>query len=127
MTPRRTPDPLDAAVPSRLPAPELDDKTRRANESAAQPTDYKRLVIELPVEQKQLLMHAAQLEGVRLSRFVLTLALERARKVVADAEQVTTTAQGYREIQAALASSRKPNRHLHEAMREYEEARIQWG
>jgi len=85
-----------------------------------------RLEMRLPPEEKGLLARAAQLEGVKLSQFVLTPALKRARKVIAEAEQVTTTAKGYRDVLDALAKPPRPTKALIAAMRDYEAARIQW-
>lgn len=85
-----------------------------------------RLELRLPPEEKDLLARAAQLEGVKISQFLLGPALKRARKVVAVADQVTTTAKGYRDVLDALAKPPKPTKALVAAMRGYESARIQW-
>jgi uncharacterized protein (DUF1778 family) len=85
-----------------------------------------RLEVRLPPEEKGLLTRAAQLEGVKLSQFVLAPALKRAREVIAEAEQVTTTAKGYKDVLDALAKPPKPTKALIAAMREYEAAGIQW-
>lgn len=85
-----------------------------------------RLEVRLPPEEKALLARAAQLEGIKLSQFVLGPALKRARKVIAEAEQVTTTARGYRDVLDALAKPPKPTKALIAAMRDYEKAGIQW-
>ncbi|MDR3415598.1 MAG: DUF1778 domain-containing protein [Nevskia sp.] len=85
-----------------------------------------RLEMRLPSEEKGLLTRAAQIEGVKLSQFVLAPALKRARKVIADAEQVTTTAQGYKDVLDALAKPPKPTKALITAMLDYEAAGIQW-
>ena len=85
-----------------------------------------RLEVRLPPEQKGLLARAAQIEGVKLSQFVLTPALKRARKVIADAEQITTSAKGYRDVLAALDKPAKPTKALIAAMRDYESAGIKW-
>lgn len=85
-----------------------------------------RLEVRLPPGQKGLLARAAQIEGVKLSQFVLTPALKRARKVIADAERITTTAQGYRGVMDALAKPAKPTKALIKAMRDYENAGIKW-
>lgn len=85
-----------------------------------------RIEMRLPPEEKGLLARAAQLEGVKLSQFVLTPALKRARKVIAEAERITTTAKGYKDILDALAKPPKPTKALITAMRDYEAAGIQW-
>lgn len=85
-----------------------------------------RLEVRLPSEEKTLLARAAQLEGVKLSQFVLAPALKRARKVIAEAEQITTTATGYKDVLDALAKPPKPTKALIAAMRQYEAAGIQW-
>ena len=85
-----------------------------------------RLEMRLPPEEKGLLSRAAQIEGVKLSQFVLGPALTRARKVIAEAEQVTTTAKGYKDVLDALAKPPKPTKALIAAMRDYEAAGIQW-
>lgn len=85
-----------------------------------------RLEMRLPSEDKGLLARAAQIEGVKLSQFVLAPALKRARKVIAEAEQVTTTAKGYNDVLDALAKPPKPTKALIAAMRDYEAAGIQW-
>lgn len=85
-----------------------------------------RLEMRLSPRQKSLLAHAAQLTDVKMSQFVLDLALKRARKVIAAAEQITTTAKGYRDVLDALARPPRPTRALIAAMRDYEGAGIQW-
>lgn len=85
-----------------------------------------RLEVRLPAEEKAVLSRAAQLEGIKLSQFVLAPALKRARKVIADAEQVATTAAGYKDVLDALAKPPKPTKALIAAMRDYETADIQW-
>ena len=89
-------------------------------------TATERLEMRLPPADKGLLARAAQIEGVKLSQFVLAPALARARKVVAEVEQVRTTAKGYRDLLDALAKPPKPAKALIAAMRDYEAARIQW-
>lgn len=73
-----------------------------------------------------MLARAAQLEGVKVSQFVLAPALERARKVIAEAEQLTVSAKGYQDVLDALANPPPPTAELILAMREYEAAGIQW-
>lgn len=85
-----------------------------------------RLEMRLPPEEKGVLTRAAQIEGVKLSQFVLGPALKRARRVIAEAEQVTTSVEGYKDILDALAKPPKPTRALIAAMRDYEAAGIQW-
>lgn len=85
-----------------------------------------RLEMRLPRKEKGLLARAARIQGVKLSQFVLGPALKHARKVIAEAEQVTTTAQGYRDVLDALAKPPKPAKTLIAAMRDYESAGIQW-
>lgn len=89
-------------------------------------TATERLEMRLPPEEKGLLARAAQLEGVKLSQFVLGPALKRARKVIAEAEQITATARGYKDVLDALAKPPKPTKALIAAMRDYESAGIQW-
>lgn len=85
-----------------------------------------RLEMRIPSEEKGLLARAAQLEGVKLSQFILAPAIKRARKVIAEAEQVTTTAKGYKDVLDALAKPPKPTKALLAAMKNYEAAGIQW-
>lgn len=85
-----------------------------------------RLEVRLPAKEKGLLARAAQIEGVKLSQFVLAPALKRARKVIAEAEQITTTAKGYKDVLDALAKPPKPTKALIAAMRDYEAAGVQW-
>ncbi|MBV8062099.1 MAG: DUF1778 domain-containing protein [Nevskia sp.] len=85
-----------------------------------------RLEMRLPSEEKGLLTRAAQLKGVKLSQFVLEPALQRARRVIAEAEQVATSAAGYKDVLDALARPPKPAKALIAAMRDYEKAGIQW-
>ena len=85
-----------------------------------------RLEMRLPSEEKGLLTRAAQLKGVKLSQFVLEPALQRARRVIAEAEQVATSAAGYRDVLDALAKPPRPTKALIAAMRDYEKAGIQW-
>ncbi|MGQ0621513.1 MAG: type II toxin-antitoxin system TacA family antitoxin [Panacagrimonas sp.] len=85
-----------------------------------------RLEMRLQPEEKGLLARAAQIEGVKLSQFILAPAIKRARKVIADAEQITTSAKGYKDVLDALAKPPKPTKALIAAMRDYESAGIQW-
>lgn len=85
-----------------------------------------RIEMRLPPEEKNLLARAAQLEGVKLSQFLLAPALKRARKLIAEAEQIDTTAQGYKDVLDALAKPPKPTQSLIAAMQDYETAGIQW-
>lgn len=85
-----------------------------------------RLEVRLPPQEKQLLARAAELEGIKLSQFILGPALKRARKVIADAEQITTTAKGYKDVLDALANPPKPTKALIAALKDYEAAGIQW-
>lgn len=85
-----------------------------------------RLEMRLPPKEKGLLARAAQIEGVKLSQFLLVPALKRARKVIAEAEQISTTAKGYKNVLDALAKPPKPTEALISAMRAYGAAGIQW-
>ncbi|MBK9656130.1 MAG: DUF1778 domain-containing protein [Rhodanobacteraceae bacterium] len=85
-----------------------------------------RLDIRLPPNDKRMLARAAQLEGVTLSQFVLAPALERARKVIAEAEQLAVTSNAYQDVLDALADPPQPTAALVLAMRDYEAAGIQW-
>ena len=85
-----------------------------------------RLEMRLLREEKALLACAAQLKGVKLSQFVLEAALQRARRVIAEAEQVATSAAGYKDVLDALAKPPKPTKVLIAAMRDYEKGGIQW-
>ncbi|MCP5476132.1 MAG: DUF1778 domain-containing protein [Rhodanobacteraceae bacterium] len=85
-----------------------------------------RLDIRLHPDDKRMLARAAQLEGVTLSQFVLAPVLERARNVIADAEQLAVTSKAYRDVLDALANPPQPTAALILAMRDYEAAGIQW-
>jgi uncharacterized protein (DUF1778 family) len=85
-----------------------------------------RLDIRLPPNDKRMLARAAQLEGVTLSQFVLAPALERARKVIVEAEQLAVTSNAYQDVLDALADPPQPTAALVLAMRDYEAAGIQW-
>jgi uncharacterized protein (DUF1778 family) len=85
-----------------------------------------RLDIRLPPDDKRMLARAAQLEGVKVSHFVLAPALERARRVIAEAEQLAVTPKAYRDVLDALANPPQPTAALILAMRDYEAAGIQW-
>lgn len=85
-----------------------------------------RLEMRLATEEKGLLARAAELEGTKLSQFVLAPALKRARRIVAEAEQITTSARGYRDVLDALAKPPKPTKALIAALQDYEAAGIQW-
>jgi uncharacterized protein (DUF1778 family) len=90
-------------------------------------TATERLEVRLAPEDKGLLARAAELEGVKLSQFVLGPALKRAREVVAEAgHQVVVSAQSYKDILDALANPPQPSKALVDAMRAYEAAGIQW-
>lgn len=77
-------------------------------------------------DDRRMLARAAQLEGVTLSQFVLAPALERARKVIAEAEQLAVTSKAYQDVLDALANRPQPTAALILAMRDYEAAGIQW-
>ncbi|MFA5683612.1 MAG: DUF1778 domain-containing protein [Lysobacteraceae bacterium] len=85
-----------------------------------------RIEVRLPPEEKGLLTRAAQIEGVKLSQFLLGPALRRARKVIAQAERIETTVQDYRHVLDALAHPPSPTPELIAAMRDYEAAGIAW-
>jgi uncharacterized protein (DUF1778 family) len=85
-----------------------------------------RLEFRLPPADKGLLTRAAEIEGVKLSQFILGPALARARKLVAETGRVGTTAKGYKNLLDALAKPPKPTKALIAAMRDYEAAGIQW-
>ena len=82
--------------------------------------------MRLPAEEKGLLARAAQIRGIKLSQFVLEPALQRARRVIAEAEQLTMGAAGYMDVLDALANPPKPTKELIAAMRDYEKAGIRW-
>jgi uncharacterized protein (DUF1778 family) len=88
-------------------------------------TSRRCIKIRLSAEQLSLLTRAAAVEGVDLGQFLLAPALKRARRVIAEAEQVATSARGYKEVLDALANPQKPTQALLAAMRSYEAARIQ--
>lgn len=96
------------------------------NREATMHTATERLEMRLPPADKGLLVRAAQIEGVKLGQFVLGPALARARKVIAEAEQVGTSAKGYADLLDALAKPPRPTKALIAAMRDYESAGIQW-
>lgn len=96
------------------------------HQEATMQTATDRLEMRLAPADKSLLTRAAQIEGVKLGQFVLGPALARARKVIADAEQVGTSAEGYTDLLDALAKPPKPSKALIAAMRDYESAGIQW-
>jgi uncharacterized protein (DUF1778 family) len=75
-----------------------------------------RLDIRLPPDDKRMLARAAQLAP----------ALERARRVIAEAEQLAVTSKAYRDVLDALANPPQPTAALILAMRDYEAAGIQW-
>jgi uncharacterized protein (DUF1778 family) len=77
-------------------------------------------------DDKGLLVRAAQIEGVKLGQFVLEPAKARAKQVNSDAETVTTSANGYRDLLEALANPPRPSQALVAAMRDYEAAGIEW-
>ncbi|HWK70767.1 MAG TPA: DUF1778 domain-containing protein [Burkholderiaceae bacterium] len=87
-----------------------------------------RLEVRLPPDEKGLLVRAAEIEGVKLSQFVLAPALRHARKVIAEAEAttITTSGPGYQKILDTLAHPPQPTKALLQAMQRYDEAGIQW-
>ena len=89
-------------------------------------TANERIEFRVKPEDKALLARAAVLEHTKLPQFVLGPALKRARKIVAEADRIVTTEQGYREVLDALANPPKPTKALVDAMQEYNEAGIQW-
>jgi uncharacterized protein (DUF1778 family) len=76
-----------------------------------------RLEMRLAPADKGLLARAAQIEGMKLSQFVLA---------PAEVEQVRTSAKGYKNLLDALAKPPKPSKALIAAMRDYESAGIKW-
>lgn len=89
-------------------------------------TATERLEMRIQPEEKALLSKAAMLEGSNLSAFVLAPALKRARRIVSESERIATTAQGYRDILDVLAEPPDPSHALRAAMRDYEQAAIEW-
>ena len=85
-----------------------------------------RLEVRLAPADKGLLARAAQIEGMKLSQFILAPAIVRARKVIAEVEQVRTSAKGYKHLLDDLAKPPKPSKALIAAMRDYESAGIKW-
>ncbi len=85
-----------------------------------------RLEMRLAPEEKGVLARAAQLEGVKLSQFILAPALKHARKVIANAERIAVSANAYADVLNALAHPPEPNAELIAAMRDYHAAGIQW-
>jgi uncharacterized protein (DUF1778 family) len=69
--------------------------------------------------EKELVTLAAELEGIKVSRFVWDYAIKRARKIVARAQRITTTEEGYRQILDALENPPEPNTELKNAMSQY--------
>ncbi|HYW75844.1 MAG TPA: DUF1778 domain-containing protein [Gammaproteobacteria bacterium] len=68
---------------------------------------------------KQLVARAAEIEGVKLSRFVWGPAVERAREIVERDQRIETTGQGYEQILEALDNPPEPNPAMIRAMSKY--------
>lgn len=81
-----------------------------------------RLDFRLPPDEKRVPARAARLEGVKVSQFVLAPALKRARKVIAESEQLAVTSKAYQNILDAVANPPQPTAALVLAMRDYDAA-----
>lgn len=85
-----------------------------------------RIEFRVKAEDKVLLARAAVLEDLKLPQFVLGPALKRARKIVAEADRISTSKQGFRDVLVALANPPEPTKALIDAMRDHDETGIQW-
>jgi uncharacterized protein (DUF1778 family) len=81
-----------------------------------------RLEVRIDPEDKALLAKAAVLEGVKLSTFVVGPALERARRLVRESEQILTTERGFQNLLEALDNPPEPTPALRAAMRKHKKS-----
>ena len=72
--------------------------------------------------EKELLCRAAAIKGMRTSEFIRELALEKAQRVIEDAERVQLNARSYRQVLDLLDNPPAPNDALRRAMRAHRAA-----
>ena len=78
-----------------------------------------RLEARLSCTQKELIQHAADLQGRSLTDFVISTSQEAARKVIREHEIVTLTAKESQSLVRALLSPSEPNAALQKAAKRH--------
>lgn len=89
-----------------------------ARRAAAQ-TKYERLEARISPQQKQLFQRAAELQGRKLTDFVIASLNEAAQRTIEDMQLVRLGAADSRAFAEALLKPRKPSRRLQAAARRY--------
>jgi uncharacterized protein (DUF1778 family) len=82
---------------------------------------HERIDLRTSPEIKDLIVRAASSAGMTVSAFLLGVAQERAKQVLAEAEMVTLTARDWRAFAEALDNSEKPRPKLAAAMERHRE------
>lgn len=77
---------------------------------------YERIDLRTSPEIKELIVRAASTAGMTVSAFLLGTAQERARKILAETEMVTLTAQDWDVFARSLDNTEKPRPKLAAAM-----------
>ncbi|CAA6676952.1 MULTISPECIES: DUF1778 domain-containing protein [unclassified Lentimonas] len=84
-----------------------------------------RLVARINPQEKALIQKAAEIEGRNVARFVVQNAVERARKVIQEAETIRLNEAESREfVEALLAPPRKPTPAFKRAFKAYRDTVI---
>ena len=78
-----------------------------------------RLEARASVEEKEVIQHAADLEGRSLSEFVVMRAYEAAQQVIREQEAITLSPRASRAFVEALLNPPAPNEHLRAAFADY--------
>lgn len=82
-----------------------------------------RVDLRISAELKELLSRAASYCGMSLSSFMVSLAADRAKEVVAEHENVTLTARDWNAFLTALDDADRPRPRLEAAARRYRRRR----
>jgi uncharacterized protein (DUF1778 family) len=94
-------------------------KTRHAGRRKQTPAVMERLEARIPREQKMLFQHAAELQGVTLTDFVIDALKEAAMKTVEDHTVIRLAAEERETFLHALLNPPRPNQALREGAQRY--------
>jgi uncharacterized protein (DUF1778 family) len=87
--------------------------------AATEKSKQQRIDLRTTAEIKERLARAAALTGTTISSFLISAALERANRVIAEEQIITLSQRDWDRLMAVLDNPPPPNAALKEAMREY--------